>query len=521
MGATRYHWWKHCLLIGGILGILLFRLEDLWTRGQFVAEDGRIFFAGAYNYSFWESILLPYAGYFHVLPRLLAEFLSRFPLAWQPRAFGLTGILVTALLFSVFYLPHFRNLVPQDSARLMACLLFPLLPNSENLGPLFGLHWYLSFAMALTVVMEFPKNRLGRGVLIAGSLLAIWSAPATLVLFPFFLWRAVRARQPAEAVWCRINLVNFCLLGVLIVLLRVHGEDRTGAFQPADLLPALDALILRGWLGSTFLGMKIAGFFAHSVPWLLSLVGAGGFLGLLFLLWKHRAKAPARSSLILLAIALLMIGLSLTRSLYLSELAENPLPRHDRYLTAPTLLLFTVLVALAVRLWRKRPRLLLGLGLGFTLIQLAGVPDQSHWARPTGHYTFHQFIPQIRAWEKGLPESSGGQSLYLPHDIPYDGPVLEARGGKVRLPDQGLASALGATPVETPHHYQSWLGAFRQDPGSPWVLHQEWGRLEFLGIWGGRVWFRDERDRLTFTSQLLYPRLWVIAEDRFQLKHPQ
>lgn len=521
MALFRYTWWKQGILILGILGILVFRLWNYWSSGQFVAEDGRVFFADAYNHSWVASILLPYAGYFHVLPRLLAELLSLFPLAWQPEAFAWSGMVTTSLLLSLFYLPHFRPLVPGDMARGAGCLLLPLLPNAENLGTVFGLHWYLSFALALAVIMKFPKSTAGQAALVTGSILAIWSAPATLVLFPFFLWRAVRSRQPGEAIWCRICLVNFCLFGLLVVLLRLQGADRTGAFSWSELLPALNALILRGWLGSTFLGMGAAHWLAQNLPWLLSLIGLLGFIGLLYLLLRKASHPVAGLGWQLLGIALLMIGLSLTRSLYLSELAQNPLPRHDRYLAAPTLLLFILLLALVYPLIQSRTKLSLLVALGFSLAQIFGVPYQSHWSRAPGLYSFREYLPAIRQWEQAHEKSPAGASLYLPHDIPYDGVVLEIQGGEIRLPEEGLAQAIDARPTNAPGSYQSWLGRFQAEANAPWIVHEAWGRLEFLGLWGGRVWFRDEQDRLYFTSQLLYPRLWVLQEDRFSLRAPR
>jgi hypothetical protein len=41
--------------------------------------------------------------------------------------------------------------------------------------------------------------------------------------------------------------------------------------------------------------------------------------------------------------------------------------------------------------------------------------------------------------------------------------------------------------------------------------------LKFTGLEQGRAFFRDNEDRLLFTSPLLYPRWWALKHNRWTL----
>ncbi len=76
-----YRIWKHALLWLGVLLLLMARVPLLWSSGEFVSEDGWVFFAGAFNALWFESIITPFAGYFRFDARLIAEVVSVLPWA--------------------------------------------------------------------------------------------------------------------------------------------------------------------------------------------------------------------------------------------------------------------------------------------------------------------------------------------------------------------------------------------------------------------------------------------------------
>ncbi len=500
--------WKQFLLTAAVLALLAARVPLLWSTGEFVAEDGWVFFADAWNQSFPGSLLQPYAGYFHVLPRLIAEALSGLPIATQPYAYAVTGLAVNAALLATFYLPVFRRLVASDAVRAVIVLILALAPNAQNLGLLLGLHWYLAFGLGLILVAPAPATAAGHTVLTLATILCAWSSPSTFVLAPFALLVWWRQRDPATRLKCGVMLGSLLLVAGFALLMRLQQADRTGAFQPGDLATALDRLVLRGWLGVGLLGPRLA----KSLPALV-LDGAGlaAFVALVALLWKCRRRDFALPVAILLGAALGMLLLSLTRTAYVAELATLPLPIHTRYLTAPTLLLYLGIGILGAHLL-TRAQLAAGAAALAALLVVA-LPGQNHWARPATRFHLRDAGPAIEE----LSKQSGPASLYLPSDVPYWGPVLEKNGGLVVPPETGLVQAIGARPG-VDDHYESWLGRFQAAGPGNWIEHETRGRLQFTGIERGRVFFRDEAGRLLFTSPLLYPAFWQLEGlDRWTL----
>ncbi len=495
--------WKQCLLTAAVLALLAARVPLYWRTGEFVAEDGWVFFADAWNQAFPGSLLLPYAGYFHVLPRLLAELCTLLPVFSQPHAYAAIGLGLNAAILSAFYLPAFRHVLPSDATRLGLVLLLALAPHAQNLGLLLGLHWYLALALCLLLIAPAPTGPAGQLGLGSVALLCAWSSPSTLVLTPFVLLTAWRSRDHAKRL--KLGFIGGTLLVValLVLWLRVGHAERTGDFHWPDLAAALDRLVLRGWLGASLLGPRLAGLLAAKSPLLLDIFGLAALSALAAALWKNRARDFIRPVVLLLGGGLLMLVLSLTRTAYVAELATLVLPVHTRYLTAPTLLLYVGLGILGAHLLsRAQLAGVLGVVAGLLLFSL---PGQNHWARGVATYHLRDALPAIQQ----LEQQTGPASLYVPADIPYWGPVLEKNGGVLIPPGTGLASAVGARP-EAAGQYVSWLGRFTAQPEGTWINHEALGRLAFTGVERGRVFFRDPAGRLIFTSPLLYPKFWRL-----------
>lgn len=516
---TGWNPWSHAALAAAILGILLARVPLLWTTGEFIAEDGRVFFAHAWSYALPGSLLIPYAGYFHVLPRLIAEGAQFFPIAWQPLIYALTGLTLNAAILSMFYLPHFRGVLAADSWRLSLCLLLALAPNAENLGLILGLHWYLAFALALLLVMEFPRTAWGRRLMLIVAILIPWSAPGALALAPVFLLKLLRQRHLPTRIWTGLGLANLGLVGAFVLWFRLSQPERTGEYAWTDILPALDRVFLRGWLAQTTLGPLAAQALAQAAPFALSLFGLVMLTILACRFRKPGTCAPTRAAALILASATLMLLLSLTRTLYLAEFAELALPRHTRYLTAPTLLLILaggiLLYPVRMRLQSLTPGFLLG---ALAVMQIASAHRHNHWSRPPGHFTLRSYVGKIEDFRAHYEATGTPASLYVPSDIPYDGPVLQLGGGRVVTQDEGLRYAVEAIPREN-GSWDSWLGVFESETDTPFIRHQLWGELEFLGKFEGRIWFRDRENRLHFTSELLYPQRWITDGQQFILTH--
>jgi hypothetical protein len=68
--------------------LVVSRRPDVLFHAQFWAEDGKFWYADAYNLGAIAPFLHPAAGYFQTLPRLAALFAQLFPMAVAPLATG-------------------------------------------------------------------------------------------------------------------------------------------------------------------------------------------------------------------------------------------------------------------------------------------------------------------------------------------------------------------------------------------------------------------------------------------------
>jgi hypothetical protein len=79
----------------------------LWNP-QCWGEDGNVFFREAYHLSFWDSVMRPYNGYYHLIPRLVAEFAILFRIEFIPSVFAWSTLIISIACCSLFLLDHFN-----------------------------------------------------------------------------------------------------------------------------------------------------------------------------------------------------------------------------------------------------------------------------------------------------------------------------------------------------------------------------------------------------------------------------
>jgi hypothetical protein len=78
------------------------------------AEDGTHFLPDAMTHGLG-SLLIPFEGYVHVIPRIVALFLSPFPLATLPRMYTLAAIFIGLLAFAPVLSNRIDWLIPSPA----------------------------------------------------------------------------------------------------------------------------------------------------------------------------------------------------------------------------------------------------------------------------------------------------------------------------------------------------------------------------------------------------------------------
>ncbi|WP_147451421.1 hypothetical protein [Corallococcus llansteffanensis] len=176
------------------LVVLALRSHERLMQPHLWAEDGTLFLADALEHG-PGATFMPYAGYLHVAPRLLAWGLSLLPIEGFALGLALVTLGIDAAVFALIARVRHRWLVPHDAVRVLVAVAFCFLPGTwEVLGNLANLHSVLFYAVMIVALQDLdqPLGWVEGGVLLAAAL----SAGEGVVLAPVFLLRgALRWRD--------------------------------------------------------------------------------------------------------------------------------------------------------------------------------------------------------------------------------------------------------------------------------------------------------------------------------------
>lgn len=210
-----------------ICALMFLRRPDSLTNSQFWAEDGVVFFTQQITAGFINSVFQPYAGYLHVIPRLIAFAASFFPLQWAPFIYDSTALLLCSLCCTVFAGPWCRNLLRSDGLRVTSCLIVAtgLQYGSELVGVVANVQWFLAVA-AIVLIFSNKRENAPAVQWIALSLIAVLiglSAPETFVVVPFLVWQTIRYQN-----WRRM-LPAVMLTALFVQLWLAHATSAVGS----------------------------------------------------------------------------------------------------------------------------------------------------------------------------------------------------------------------------------------------------------------------------------------------------
>lgn len=244
--------------------ILLFRVppgswDVLW------AEDGRIFLRDAYSGDL-SVILTPYAGYLHIVPRLIAEFVSLLPIGAAAMAVTMiTAALTAALAVGVYVCAEHR--IASVPIRIAVWLSFVALPlaGSELANALCNLHWYLIAAAFMTLAVVARS----RGVFVAQCAVVVCAVlcdPLALILTPVIILRFVLLRE-------RTLPILFAVAGVLqlsfTLLAPLLSSPRELSPIHPNVADLLDVYAARVTVPAVF-GVQLSIFMARELPWAIA-----------------------------------------------------------------------------------------------------------------------------------------------------------------------------------------------------------------------------------------------------------
>ena len=191
-------------IAAGVAAVLAGALVSLARQGGVGAldtaydEDARIFLADAAALSPLDSLTASYQGYYHLVPRLLAEIAVLFPAPAAAAVLAVLAALVTSLL-ALFVFVAARAHLPYWPLRLVAAAPVVTLPLAQDEIPnaVCNLHWPLLYA-TVWALLWVPARISGRVVAVVVVAATVTSDLLALAFLPLAAAPAGRPPRPAH-----------------------------------------------------------------------------------------------------------------------------------------------------------------------------------------------------------------------------------------------------------------------------------------------------------------------------------
>jgi hypothetical protein len=381
---------------------LVARRPDVLVHPQLWAEDGNVFFGDVTAFGPIATLLRPYAGYVHLVPRLIADAGSLLPLDAVPLFYVMVSYLVAGCCCSLFALATFRFAIRSDRLRACVCLVLALAPNStELIGNIANLQWYLAFAVFL--IIAIPKNRSAtwsrtkQTAIALAVFVSAATAPVCLLALPFALAR-VRDRGGAG----RAIAAAFALASIVQVWTFARAPHPTPAHASFGALAIglVVATALRGEvvpLAGTWYAQWLS--MDHVLPCSLAILAATAALVAAVLVRLEPAERVRVVALLYLAVASVLMALSLRGENLPPFLHQDQVRpwNADRYFF-PAQAAFIVLTGLAVERLSRAPA---GFRAAFFVALFSGgiVANFHRWPYPAPTVAWAPEASRVRIWE--------------------------------------------------------------------------------------------------------------------------
>jgi hypothetical protein len=254
-----------------LTALLLFsRSPGYLTHAQFYAEDGRIWYAQAYNWGWLDSLVTPQAGYLNIMPRLAAGLALLAPFQWAPLIMAIVGLLIQSLPVPILLS---QRLCKWGSlpVRMFLAAIYVAIPNASEIHIVVtNTQWHLALIAVLLAFAASPQTWAGRLVDCVLFLLSALSGPYCILLAPMLLvfWWIRRKR------WS-LAMFGLVSLGAATQIAEIlHGTHRV-----QGPLGATPATFLR-LLGGNVIASALFGSYAFARLAPLIFIVAAALLGL-------------------------------------------------------------------------------------------------------------------------------------------------------------------------------------------------------------------------------------------------
>jgi len=269
------------------LMVLFLRNPAAFIHPQFWAEDGKVWYAEAYNQGPVLTLFKYHIDYFQTISRMAASLAQAVPLALAPLVFILVSAVIQALPVLFLFSKRFEKLMPNFYVKILLAAIYLLLPNTaEARISLTYAQWFLAILACMIIFGDAAKNLKQKIFDFAVLVLAGLSGPYIIFLSPiaFLQWLKFKDKWRlvlfAVAVCCSFIQIAF-------IALLSHG----GRVYPqlGVNLRLFFAILNRQVFVAAIIGQRGYLWVAGHVAWQLWLFAATTILGLLltaYALWK-------------------------------------------------------------------------------------------------------------------------------------------------------------------------------------------------------------------------------------------
>lgn len=318
--------WRRIIVALAVVALVGLRKHDSFAHPQFWAEDGGLFFIQAESHP-WTAILLPYEGYLHLLPRLIAVVGRGLPLAIVPTFYVLSALCVSGIVAWAIQSPRIR--FPGAWAAALAIALIP--HTGEVYLTICNLQWILAIGLLGLVLADDASTRLQR-VSDAGSLIVMGlTGPFIVIALPLFAWRAWRRRSRWSL--AMLLLAAACSAANAPSLFAYHPTPRTASFS------LVHAVAMIGWRAIATLGTGV--FYPGEIACIILACALPALA--IGVLWRRGFLADG---LVLLSASVLILAATAYKAGY-DQWPLSNLVNADRYFFVSKVLSVWFMVAIA------------------------------------------------------------------------------------------------------------------------------------------------------------------------------
>lgn len=285
----RDRWGVSVLAVVGLV-VLLGWYSSSSPADRVWAEDGVVFLKEAATSPFADTLLATYAGYAHVVPRIIAKLVVQTPVMqwawWIAVASALVRVGVSVLAFHAT-----RGYLASRPLRYAIAAVVLTLPGGslEVLNSVANLHWFLLYGAVLAALWT-PRSLGGQVVRMSVVSSAVLSDPVAIGVVPVLIARVALRRRVEDWVFLAVSGAATALQ---LFVVSGTGRQVVAAMSPIQLLELYTVRV--GYL--SVMGQEPAGHVASRATAALVMAAIAVVVGF-GLLRRHPARPLIAACLI-------------------------------------------------------------------------------------------------------------------------------------------------------------------------------------------------------------------------------